>query len=85
MFKIAWKKKAYKQLRKIGNQQDSETIYNSVSELSNWPDCKNVKSMVNHERAYRLRVGRYRILFNADERTKIIEIQEVKKRDERTY
>lgn len=34
---------------------------------------------------YRLRVGRYRVLFNCEEEIKIIRIEEVKKRDERTY
>ena len=34
---------------------------------------------------YRMRVGRYRVLFDHDDFIKIIEIQEVKKRDERTY
>ena len=33
----------------------------------------------------RLRIGNYRILFNFDDVVKIISIEEVKKRDERTY
>ena len=32
-----------------------------------------------------MRVGQYRILFNYEEIIKIISIEEVKKRDERTY
>ena len=34
---------------------------------------------------FRLRVGRYRVFFDFDGQIKIIAIQEVKKRDERTY
>jgi hypothetical protein len=33
----------------------------------------------------RLRVGRYRVFFNVCERIEIVLVEEVKKRDERTY
>ncbi len=85
MFKIAWKEKAFRQLRKIRNQQDKEAIYEAVEKLQDWPDCRNIKSLVNHEHGYRLRTGRYRVLFDVDNVVRIIEIQEVKKRDEHTY
>jgi mRNA interferase RelE/StbE len=49
------------------------------------PDCQGVKSLTNHRCGYRLRVGRYRVLFDYDGEVRIVEIQEVKKRDERTY
>jgi mRNA-degrading endonuclease RelE of RelBE toxin-antitoxin system len=39
----------------------------------------------NHRYGYRLRVGRYRVLFDHVDVIRIIKIQEVKKRDERTY
>ncbi len=41
--------------------------------------------MKNHESGYRLRVGKWRILFEAQDRIRVIMIQEVKKRDEQTY
>ena len=50
-----------------------------------FPDCPNVKPLVNHEYTHRLRVGNWRILFNAFEEVSIVSIEEVKKRDERTY
>jgi mRNA interferase RelE/StbE len=34
---------------------------------------------------YRLRVGNYRVLFDADTVIRIVEIQEVKTRDSNTY
>lgn len=85
MFKVAWKEKAYKQLKKIRNSRERETVYDAVGTLVNWPDCRNVKALTNHEHGYRLRVGRYRVLFDVQSTVQIIEIQEVKKRDERTY
>jgi len=54
--------------------------------LVGWPECQNVKHLVNHEYQYRLRVGRYRVFFDTSGDTiTIITIQEVKKRDEHTY
>jgi len=41
--------------------------------------------MVNHASGYRLRVGDYRVLFNWDGGIRIVSIEEVRKRDERTY
>ena len=43
-----------------------------------------MKSLVGHEYGYRLRVGRYRVLFDFDSVVKIVSIEEVRKRDERT-
>jgi len=85
MFKVAWKEKAYKQLNKIRNQHDRDSVYDEVGKLANWPDCRNVKALTNHKWGYRLRAGRYRILFDVQTNVQIIEIQEVKKRDEHTY
>ena len=53
--------------------------------LRHWPDCRNVKALTGHECGYRMRVGDWRILFDVQNRIRIIMIQEVKKRDERTY
>ncbi|MHC8385012.1 type II toxin-antitoxin system RelE family toxin [Pseudomonas sp. LB3P14] len=49
------------------------------------PDVGNVKALVGHSYAYRLRVGSYRVMFDWDDAIKVVSIQEVKKRDERTY
>ena len=41
---------------------------------------------VDHQYGYRLRVGNYRVLFDyAGGATRIVSIEEVRKRDERTY
>jgi mRNA-degrading endonuclease RelE of RelBE toxin-antitoxin system len=45
----------------------------------------DVKKIRGSDDVYRLRVGRYRVIFGFYERIQIVEIQEVKKRDERTY
>ena len=81
---IIWTLKAAKQLRKLDRQHQT-TIRDGVSSLSAMPDCQNVKALTNHQYGYRLRVGNYRVLFNWDGSIKIVQIEEVRKRDERTY
>lgn len=53
-----------------------------------WVDlsqARNVKALTNHEYGYRLRVGNYRVFFDFDGAVRIVSIEEVRKRDERTY
>jgi mRNA interferase RelE/StbE len=84
MFKIEWEKKALKQLSQLP-QNDRKSITESIKKLSNWPECQNVKTLTNHQYQYRLRVGRYRVFFDIENFLKILRIEEVKKRNERTY
>ena len=84
MNSIKWHVKALRQLRKLDHQSNA-AIRSAVNSLTTMPDCPNVKSLVNHKYGYRLRVGAYRVLFDFDGEIRIVEIQEVKKRDERTY
>jgi len=44
-----------------------------------------VKALTNHAYGYRLRVGEYRVLFDVLGAIEVVSIEEVKKRDERTY
>ncbi len=86
MNQIKWQNKAIKQLRKI-QRQDAIAIKNAVETLQIFPNTSRVKALVNHKYPYRLRKGNYRIFFKytANDEIKIITIEEVKKRDERTY
>lgn len=81
---IQWSKKAVKQLVKLP-AKDSRAIYARAGDLKDFPDCKNVKKLNNHEFPYRLRVGNYRVFFSFDGGIRVVSIEEVKKRDERTY
>lgn len=84
MNSIEWTKKATKQLIKI-DRVNQQSIFKGVQALENFPECKNVKALVNHEYPYRLRIGKFRVFFEFMSQIKIIRIEEVKKRDERTY
>lgn len=81
---IEWTPRARRQFRRIDALQ-RKTILRDVGNLKAWPACHNVKPLTNRE-GYRLRVGRYRVLFTVHENgLRVILIEEVKKRDERTY
>jgi len=85
MYRVKWESKAWKQLQRIGDRKQKERILEAVATLENFPDVQNVRALTNHRYPYRLRVGKWRVLFDAHEDVKIIRIEEVKKRDERTY
>jgi mRNA-degrading endonuclease RelE of RelBE toxin-antitoxin system len=81
---IKWTPRAAKQLRKLDRHVQVQ-ISEAVGALAAMPATANVKALTNHEYGYRLRVGNYRILFDWSGMVNIVEIQEVRKRDERTY
>jgi len=82
---VTWTAKAVKQLVKIP-KPDQVKIRDSVNEkLPAFPDCTEVKALRNHLYVHRLRVGRWRVLFDFDGMVRIVAIQEVRRRDEHTY
>lgn len=84
MYLVNWSKKAQKQFNRI-DRRDREMIFDAVDTLQDLPNAKNVLPLTNHQYGYRLRVGNYRVLFDADSVVMIVEIQQVEKRDENTY
>jgi mRNA-degrading endonuclease RelE of RelBE toxin-antitoxin system len=85
MYFIGWKKKARKQLDKIADISIKSEIISAVTTLADLPSAKQVKKLTNHRYGYRLRVGRYRVFFEVAETIQVVSIEEVKKRDDRTY
>lgn len=84
---IMYSVKAVRQLKKL---TDSTVLKEKIKELENPQNSwNNVKSLTNHDFKYRLKVKigsrKYRVLFDFDSSVKIIEIQEIKKRDDNTY
>ena len=81
---IEWSRKALKQLKNLP-LKDADKIVDTVDDLERFPDCSGVKPLTRHRYDFRLRVGRYRVMFNFDGGIKVVHIEEVLKRDERTY
>lgn len=82
---IIWQPRARRQLKKIKGAKTRADILAAVKTLREFPDVPEVKALVNHQYTHRLKVGTHRVLFNAFEEINIITIEEVKKRNERTY
>ena len=82
---INWQPKALRQLRKIDAHAGRQIRAAVTSELVDLSKTRNVKALTNHEYGYRLRVGSYRVFFEYDGAVRIVNIEEVRKRDERTY
>ncbi len=86
-YDVRWTIRAVKQTRKIP-PADRRRIVHAVGALADWPACRgrqDIKPLVRHARQYRLRVGRYRVLFDVATVLRVVSIEEVRKRNERTY
>ena len=84
MNSIKWSSKSVKQLLKI-NKPEQLGIKNAIGKLAQMPDTRNVVAPTNHKHQFRLRVGNYRVFFNFDGAIRIVLIEEIRKRNERTY
>ena len=82
---INWQPKALRQLRKIDAHAGKQIRAAVNTELLDLSKARNVKALTNHEHGYRLRVGTYRVLFDFDGAVRIVSIEDVRERDERTY
>ncbi len=85
MNSINWQPKAIRQLRKIDAQAGKQIRAAVTTELVDLSKARNVKALEFHQYGYRLRVGNYRVFFEFDGAVRIVSIEEVRKRDERTY
>jgi mRNA-degrading endonuclease RelE of RelBE toxin-antitoxin system len=81
---ISWTRQAMKQLRRIDAQYHAEII-TGVDTLAHMPGVPNVRALVKHRYGYRLRVGNFRVLFDWHGAIRVVEVQEIKKRNEQTY
>jgi mRNA-degrading endonuclease RelE of RelBE toxin-antitoxin system len=85
MNRINWTEKAMRQMLKLPREAVKAIAGAVVIELADLRVARNVKRLMNHPYAYRLRVGDYRVFFDFAVEVRIVSIEEVKKRDEQTY
>lgn len=85
MNKIEWTPKAARQLRKLPRQDQVKVRDNVQDKLPHFPRCTGVKALSDHTYGYRLRVGMYRVMFDFEGSIKLVRIEKVSKRNERTY
>ncbi len=80
---IKYKTKAIRQIKKIKDISVKEEIILCIRKLINYPEVDIRITRYKTTDLLKFRVKNHRIFFTAD--LEIIEIQEVKKRNERTY
>lgn len=70
-YEIIWKTKALKQAKGLP-ADDRTKVSQAVGQLASRDNWKQVKQLTNHQYDYRLRIGRYRVLFNCAEEIKVV-------------
>ncbi len=81
LYKIEWKRSALKEIKQIPKENVSR-IFKAVDELASNPFPNKVKKLADSERAFRIRVGDYRVIYNIFSQILIVEIVRVKHRKE---
>ncbi|MBM2811170.1 MAG: Plasmid stabilization system protein [Chloroflexi bacterium] len=67
-------------------QRDAEYVRDAILKLQENPRAHGTIKLAQAPVAqYRYRVGNYRLLFDLDDDNQVIELVDVRKRDERTY
>ena len=86
MNKVKWTKKAHKQVDKLPPQVSGKLVL-KANQLLAWPNVSGVVKLEDRDNEYRLRSGRYRIIFSVHPSgdVTILQIEEVLIRNERTY
>lgn len=82
MYKLIIKKKILKQLDSLSDK-DFEKVDRAIMALKQNPRPRGVEKL--DKTAYRIRIGRYRIIYDIYDRERIIDIVKVALRRENTY
>lgn len=81
LYKIEWKRSAVKELKKL-DKTVIKRIINSVEALSENPTPKGCRKLKGAEFTYRLRLGKYRIIYSLQSSKLVIEIIKIGHRKE---
>ena len=66
-------------------KRDSERICVALRELTHNPYAGDIEKMAGKEKAWRRRIGSYRIFYEINENKKLIYVYEIKRRTSNTY
>ncbi|OQX63220.1 MAG: hypothetical protein B5M51_05300 [Anaerolinea sp. 4484_236] len=78
-YKIKFKKVAEKDLRKIPKNTIPKII-KAIHELASNPRPQGVKKLKTFNHSYRIRVGKYRVLYTIEDKFLIIEVIRIRHR-----
>jgi mRNA interferase RelE/StbE len=78
-YSIEWKRSAYHDLKKI-DKQHIPRILKEIRSLSLDPRPPDCEKLVDTERTFRVRIGDYRIVYQLDDRNRIVLIDCIRHR-----
>ena len=78
-FQVEWKNSASKELEKLPRQIITRVVA-AVDDLSTNPYPHGARKLIGSERAYRIRIGDYRVIYHVFEKRLIVEIVRVRHR-----
>lgn len=85
MYAIDWAPRARRQLRKVRDRESRVRIFFAVERLAGFPEVAGLERLRDHRHGYRLRIGDYRALIDVDTNSQVVLVQEIRRRNERTY
>ena len=88
MYRIEISPAADRDLEKLKDRisrQDFERLRKAVGSLAKEPRPQRVRKIKGTEKAYRIRVGNYRIVYDVYDRDNLVLILQVVRRSETTY
>ena len=88
MYRVEISPAADRDLEKLKNRiriQDFERLRNAVRNLAREPRPQGVRKIKGTEKAYRIRVGNYRVVYDVYDGDKLVLILQVARRSETTY
>jgi mRNA interferase RelE/StbE len=85
MYAIDWAPRARRQLGKVRDREQRLRILRAVGRLAGFPAVAGLEALKEHRYGFRLRIGGYRALIDVDTKPRIVLVQEIRRRDERTY
>jgi len=85
MYAIDWAPRARRQLGKVRERELRVRIFEGVERSRAFPAVPGLEALKEHRYGYRLRIGRFRVLIDVDTERRVVLVQEVCRRDERTY
>ena len=83
-YKVFLHKKALKYLAELQQDEIKKKIKQTVENLANYPLSlreMDAQKLEGFERAFRIRVGRYRVFFSVDKKSKVVYVTQIEKRE----
>ncbi len=80
-FEIKWKVSAKQELKKI-NKREIPKILNEIEKLSIQPYPPNHRKILGTKHTFRIKIGKYRVIYSIEDKQLIIEIIRIRHRKE---